>query len=102
MGIFPKNHVVVKPSLVKGAAGFETIESTEDPVAREVAEVVQEWGVLLVQLFRERNEKHFHKLKEVMMELIKHRREILSGTLPLDHLTELKSRVAAKIDWGNR
>ena len=100
--MFPKNHVVVKPSLVKGAIGFETIESKEDPVAREVAEVVQEWGTLLLQLFSDRNERGFHKLKEVMMELIKHRKQILSRTLPSDHLKELKSRVAAKIDWGNR
>ncbi|MEQ2176159.1 Dedicator of cytokinesis protein 5 [Goodea atripinnis] len=34
--------------------------------------------------------------------LIEYRSQIVSGTLPKDDLVELKKKVAAKIDYGNR
>lgn len=34
--------------------------------------------------------------------LIEYRSQIVSGTLPKDDLVELKKKVTAKIDYGNR
>lgn len=41
-------------------------------------------------------------MREVMMELIKTRRQILADTLPHDHLVDLKARATERIDVGNR
>lgn len=78
------------------------VEPDEDPIALEVSEVLTEWGTILLKLYEERKERRFNRIKDVILELITHRRQILSGTLPHDKLKDLKSRVTAKIDWGNR
>lgn len=38
----------------------------------------------------------------MIYDLIEWRSQILSGTLPQDELKELKKKVTAKIDYGNR
>ncbi|XP_043542553.1 dedicator of cytokinesis protein 5-like [Chiloscyllium plagiosum] len=44
----------------------------------------------------------FYHVRDMTYSLIEGRSQILSGTLPKDELTELKSKVIAKIDYGNR
>lgn len=40
-----------------------------------------------------------HKL---MYDLIEWRKQILSETLPVDELKDIKQIVTSKVDWGNR
>jgi hypothetical protein len=105
LGIFPKNHVALKKCKVTGPSGqFETVEFEEDQLAHEIAEVVREWGRLLLIQFEDpnRSDHRFTDLRATLMKLITYRREILAGTLPHDKLYELKSRVSYQIDTGNR
>jgi len=105
LGIFPKSHVASKNCRVSGPPGqFEAVEFEEDQLAREIADVVREWGRLLLIQFvdPEQSELRFAALRETLMKLIKYRREILAGTLPHDKLSELKSKVAYQVDSGNR
>lgn len=44
----------------------------------------------------------FHSVRHMIYDLIEWRSQILSGTLPQDELKELKKKVTAKIDYGNR
>lgn len=44
----------------------------------------------------------FHNVRHMIYNLIEWRSQILSGTLPQDELKELKKKVTAKIDYGNR
>lgn len=37
-----------------------------------------------------------------MRELLEWRKQLLNGTLTQDQIRELKLRITAKIDWGNR
>ncbi|NXU26372.1 DOCK5 protein, partial [Thalassarche chlororhynchos] len=44
----------------------------------------------------------FRHVQQMTYSLIEWRSQILSGTLPKDELAELKKKVTAKIDYGNR
>lgn len=44
----------------------------------------------------------FRHLQQLTYSLMEWRSQILSGTLPKDELAELKKKVTAKIDYGNR
>lgn len=48
------------------------------------------------------NREMFSRVRNMMYDLIEWRSQILSGTLPQDELKELKQKVTAKIDYGNR
>lgn len=52
--------------------------------------------------FLQRNDENFVKMKPQMVELMKSRSQILSGTLPVDELKEIKRLVTSKIDMGNK
>lgn len=44
----------------------------------------------------------FRGVQQMAYSLIEYRSQIVSGTLPKDDLVELKKKVTAKIDYGNR
>lgn len=44
----------------------------------------------------------FRGVQQMSYSLIEYRSQIVSGTLPKDDLVELKKKVTAKIDYGNR
>lgn len=44
----------------------------------------------------------FRNVQQMAYSLIEYRSQIVSGTLPKDDLVELKKKVTAKIDYGNR
>jgi len=44
----------------------------------------------------------FNMIHDVMSELIVLRRRLLSAALTQGQIAELKSRIASKIDWGNK
>lgn len=44
----------------------------------------------------------FRSVQQMAYSLIEYRSQIVSGTLPKDDLVELKKKVTAKIDYGNR
>lgn len=44
----------------------------------------------------------FRTVQQMAYSLIEYRSQIVSGTLPKDDLVELKKKVTAKIDYGNR
>jgi len=46
--------------------------------------------------------EHFKAIEHRIFELIGYRSKILSGTLPVDELKEIKQLVTSKIDMGNK
>lgn len=44
----------------------------------------------------------FRGVQQMAYSLIEYRSQIVSGTLPKDDLVELKKKVTAKMDYGNR
>ena len=70
------------------------------PVVQEVTAVLREWGQIGQELYR----THDHKWRAVyllMSDLMTSRSKMLTGTLTLDELRELKKAVTSKIDYGN-
>lgn len=51
---------------------------------------------------QERETYKFQTVRKVMRDLVDWRRQLLTGTLTQDQTRELKLKVTAKIDWGNR
>ncbi|XP_072404844.1 dedicator of cytokinesis protein 1-like [Chiloscyllium punctatum] len=72
------------------------------PLVQELTTTLREWGVIWHQLYLSGNKAMFYHVRDMTYSLIEGRSQILSGTLPKDELTELKSKVIAKIDYGNR
>ncbi|KFM70972.1 Dedicator of cytokinesis protein 1, partial [Stegodyphus mimosarum] len=99
-GIFPKSYISVKESIIDKTGPHEAIIPREPPIVQEITSVIREWGAIWKQLYVAR-EPEFDVIRNMMYELIDWRRKIMSGTLPVDELKELKQRATAKIDMGN-
>uniref|UniRef100_A0A8D2LHM2 Dedicator of cytokinesis 5 n=1 Tax=Varanus komodoensis TaxID=61221 RepID=A0A8D2LHM2_VARKO len=63
---------------------------------------LREWVVIWHRLYVENKTTLFRHVQQMTYSLIEWRSQILSGTLPKDELAELKKKVTAKIDYGNR
>ncbi|XP_015379000.1 PREDICTED: dedicator of cytokinesis protein 3 [Diuraphis noxia] len=71
-------------------------------VVREVSLVLRDWNCIWKSLYVERETYKFITLRKVMRELLEWRKQLLTGTLTQDQTRELKLKITAKIDWGNR
>ncbi|XP_038599409.1 dedicator of cytokinesis protein 1 isoform X1 [Tachyglossus aculeatus] len=101
-GIFPASYIHLKEAIVEGKGQHETVIPSELPLIQEVTTTVREWSVIWRQLYVQDNREMFHSVRSMIYDLMEWRSQILSGTLPQDQLRELKKKVTAKIDYGNR
>uniref|UniRef100_A0A670JSG5 Dedicator of cytokinesis 5 n=1 Tax=Podarcis muralis TaxID=64176 RepID=A0A670JSG5_PODMU len=75
---------------------------SELPLVQELTSTLREWAVIWHRLYVENKKSLFRQVQQMTYSLIEWRSQILSGTLPKDELAELKKKVTAKIDYGNR
>ncbi|XP_050533759.1 dedicator of cytokinesis protein 3 isoform X2 [Daktulosphaira vitifoliae] len=101
-GIFPSTYIHLKPYRIENEGNFETVIPLEDSVVREVSLVLRDWNCIWKSLYVERETYKFITLRKVMRELLDWRKQLLTGTLTQDQTKELKLKITAKIDWGNR
>uniref|UniRef100_A0A670ID13 Dedicator of cytokinesis 1 n=1 Tax=Podarcis muralis TaxID=64176 RepID=A0A670ID13_PODMU len=101
-GIFPSSYIQLKEAIVEGKGQHETVIPSELPLIQEVTTTLREWSTIWRQLYIQDNREMFHNVRHMIYDLIEWRSQILSGTLPQDELKELKKKVTAKIDYGNR
>lgn len=101
-GIFPTSYIHLKPCKVDVEGPHETVTPVEDPVVREVNYVLREWSIIWKRLYTEMETDKVTRIRTVMLDLIDCRRQLIAGTLTLDQAKDLKQRITAKIDWGNR
>ncbi|KAK7820680.1 hypothetical protein U0070_026224 [Myodes glareolus] len=80
----------------------ETVIPGELPLVQELTNTLREWAVIWRKLYVNNKVTLFRQLQQMTYSLIEWRSQILSGTLPKDELAELKKKVTAKIDHGNR
>ncbi|XP_067134903.1 dedicator of cytokinesis protein 1-like [Centruroides vittatus] len=99
-GIFPKVFICVKEAVIDKTGPHEAIIPREPPIVQEITSVLREWGDYWKELYVKSN-GNFETIRNMMYELIEWRRQIMSGTLPVDELKEIKQKVTAKIDVGN-
>ncbi|XP_026674071.1 dedicator of cytokinesis protein 1 isoform X3 [Ceratina calcarata] len=89
-GIFPKPYVhVLKQSM------------NTDCLIHEITNVLREWGHHWKHLYVVHS-VHFRTMQQQILELIGYRSKILSGTLTVDELKDMKRLATARIDTGNQ
>ncbi|XP_043392159.1 dedicator of cytokinesis protein 5 isoform X2 [Chelonia mydas] len=101
-GIFPKTYIHLKEATVEDRGQHETVIPSELPLVQELTSTLREWAVIWHKLYVDNRMTQFRHLQQMTYCLIEWRSQILSGTLPKDELAELKKKVTAKIDYGNR
>ncbi|XP_004414191.1 PREDICTED: dedicator of cytokinesis protein 5 [Odobenus rosmarus divergens] len=101
-GIFPETYIHLKEATVEDRGQHETVIPGELPLVQELTSTLREWAVIWRKLYVNNKAILFHQLQQMTYSLIEWRSQILSGTLPKDELAELKKKVTAKIDHGNR
>ncbi|XP_026527103.1 dedicator of cytokinesis protein 5 [Notechis scutatus] len=101
-GIFPSTYIHLKEATVQDGGQNETVIPSEVPLVQELTSTLREWVVIWHRLFVANKSSLFRHVQQMTYSLIEWRSQILSGTLPKDELAELKKKVTAKIDYGNR
>ncbi|KFW80666.1 Dedicator of cytokinesis protein 5, partial [Manacus vitellinus] len=101
-GIFPETYIHLKEAIVKDRGQHETVIPSELPLGQELTSTLREWAVIWHKLYVNNKTTQFRHVQQLTYSLIEWRSQILSGTLPKDELAELKKKVTAKIDYGNR
>ncbi|XP_053307198.1 dedicator of cytokinesis protein 1 isoform X2 [Spea bombifrons] len=101
-GIFPASYIHLKEAIVEGKGQHETVVPCEIPLVQEVTSTLREWSIIWRQLYVQDNRDMFNCVRNMIYDLVEWRSQILSGTLPQDELKELKKKITARIDYGNR
>ncbi|XP_041426843.1 dedicator of cytokinesis protein 1 isoform X2 [Xenopus laevis] len=101
-GIFPASFIHLKEAIIDGKGQHETIVPCEIPLVQEVTTTLREWSIIWRQLYIQDNRDMFKCVRNMIYDLVEWRSQILSGTLPQDELKELKKKITARIDYGNR
>uniref|UniRef100_A0AAY4ECE3 Dedicator of cytokinesis 5 n=1 Tax=Denticeps clupeoides TaxID=299321 RepID=A0AAY4ECE3_9TELE len=92
-GIFPSTYIHLKEAKVEG------IIPADLPLVQELGATLREWIQIWHKLYVS---TLFRNVQQMTYCLIEYRSQIVSGTLPKDDLVDLKKKVTAKIDYGNR
>ncbi|XP_075699239.1 dedicator of cytokinesis protein 1 [Rhinoderma darwinii] len=101
-GIFPASYVHLKEATVEGKGQLEAVVPCEIPLVQEVTTTLREWSIIWRLLYVQDNREMFNCVRNMICDLVEWRSQILSGTLPQDELKELKKKITARIDYGNR
>uniref|UniRef100_A0A3B5MA08 Dedicator of cytokinesis 5 n=1 Tax=Xiphophorus couchianus TaxID=32473 RepID=A0A3B5MA08_9TELE len=101
-GIFPASYIHLKEATVEGIGKQEIIIPADLPLVQEIGATLREWVQIWQELFVANKITLFRSVQQMAYSLIEYRSQIVSGTLPKDDLVELKKKVTAKIDYGNR
>ncbi|XP_070151186.1 dedicator of cytokinesis protein 1 isoform X5 [Polyergus mexicanus] len=89
-GIFPKSYIYILQ------------KSTHmDNLVHEITNVLREWGHHWKYLYVTHSE-HFKTMQQQILDAIGYRSKILSGTLTVDELKDMKRLATARIDTGNQ
>lgn len=101
-GIFPVSYIYIKDANKEESSSGKVGVFKEEALVEELTSVLREWGAMWKQVYLKREDSLFHNVKDLMLELMDWRRQILAKALPGDQLKQLKQRVTQTIDFGNK
>ncbi|XP_035235393.1 dedicator of cytokinesis protein 5 isoform X1 [Anguilla anguilla] len=101
-GIFPASYIHLKEAKVEGTGQQEIVIPADLPLVMELGATLREWAQIWHKLYVSNKTTLFRSVQQMAYSLIEYRSQIVSGTLPKDDLVELRKKVTAKIDYGNR
>uniref|UniRef100_A0A673CGJ4 Dedicator of cytokinesis 5 n=1 Tax=Sphaeramia orbicularis TaxID=375764 RepID=A0A673CGJ4_9TELE len=96
------SYIHLKEATVEGIGQQEIIIPADLPLVQELGATLREWAQIWHKLYVANKTTLFRNVQQMAYSLIEYRSQIVSGTLPKDDLVELKKKVTAKIDYGNR
>uniref|UniRef100_A0A8D3D1I7 Dedicator of cytokinesis 5 n=1 Tax=Scophthalmus maximus TaxID=52904 RepID=A0A8D3D1I7_SCOMX len=96
------SYIHLKEATFEGIGQQEIIIPADLPLVQELGATLREWAQIWHTLFVANKTTQFRSVQQMAYSLIEYRSQIVSGTLPKDDLVELKKKVTAKIDYGNR
>uniref|UniRef100_A0A8D2N0H5 Dedicator of cytokinesis 1 n=1 Tax=Zonotrichia albicollis TaxID=44394 RepID=A0A8D2N0H5_ZONAL len=99
MGIFPASYIHLKEAIVEDLLYESLLIIAISPVCSQASK--PDFSPVFPPQQQD-NREMFRSVRHMIYDLIEWRSQILSGTLPQDELKELKKKVTAKIDYGNR
>uniref|UniRef100_A0A3P8WR81 Dedicator of cytokinesis 5 n=1 Tax=Cynoglossus semilaevis TaxID=244447 RepID=A0A3P8WR81_CYNSE len=102
LGIFPASYIHLKEATVEGSGQQEVVVPADLPLVHELSATLREWAQIWHKLFVSNRSSLFRSVQQMAYSLMEYRSQIVSGTLPKDDLVELKKKVTAKVDYGNR
>ncbi|XP_034240436.1 dedicator of cytokinesis protein 1 isoform X3 [Thrips palmi] len=100
-GIFPKAYIHVAESITDKSGMSEFPILKQPQVVQEMTSVLKEWGTIWKWLYVTHSDQ-FKSMERRILDLIRCRSKILSGTLPVDELRQMKKQVTSMIDVGNK
>uniref|UniRef100_A0A8C2GQS7 Dedicator of cytokinesis 5 n=1 Tax=Cyprinus carpio TaxID=7962 RepID=A0A8C2GQS7_CYPCA len=80
----------------------QTVVPNDLPLVQELGTTLREWTQIWHKLYVSNKTTLFRSVQQMAYSLIEYHSQIVSGTLPNDDLVELRKKVTAKIDYGNR
>jgi len=89
-GIFPKSYVIIKNTM------------DFDIVTNELTQVIREWGLLLIQYFKEKKMNEYKVMKDRLSLLLDWHTKINSPSITKEVRDMLKGKVISKIEEGRR
>ncbi|XP_047127014.1 dedicator of cytokinesis protein 3 isoform X1 [Hydra vulgaris] len=100
-GIFPKNCIALKESILSNPGPYEVVLPITEPIVEEVTAVLAEWVKIWKDFYLERKFNMFTMLRKAMHLLMEYRREIICGKLTKEQQHEVKSQITNQIDLVN-
>uniref|UniRef100_A0A9J8D1R6 Dedicator of cytokinesis 5 n=1 Tax=Cyprinus carpio carpio TaxID=630221 RepID=A0A9J8D1R6_CYPCA len=88
--------------LVNKKGNVNTVVPNDLPLVQELGTTLREWTQIWHKLYVSNKTTLFRSVQQMAYSLIEYHSQIVSGTLPNDDLVELRKKVTAKIDYGNR
>uniref|UniRef100_A0A8C8IG60 Dedicator of cytokinesis 5 n=1 Tax=Oncorhynchus tshawytscha TaxID=74940 RepID=A0A8C8IG60_ONCTS len=96
------SYIHLKEAKVEGTGQQEIVIPGDLPLVLELGATLREWAQIWHKLYVNNKTTLFRGVQQMAYSLIEYRSQIVSGTLPKDDLVELRKKVTAKIDYGNR
>lgn len=103
-GIFPASYITCTPEIRSYCRSSSISSSTacNDPLLDEVTCTIKDWSEMWRSELFVKGSSLCSPIKKVLCDLVQLRKELLTQALASKQLRELREKIGAKIDWGNR
>lgn len=99
-GIYPKNYVRTVESYVEKTAAGEQVLYKQPLMVAEITSALRDWLKITHAFYTSHKEK-WKGIFKLMGDLMSKRSKIISGTLTLEELRDMRQTITTQIDFGN-
>jgi len=99
-GIYPKNYIRIVESYLEKTACGEQVLLKQPLMVAEITSALRDWLKITHAFYTSHKEK-WKGIFKLMGDLMNKRSKIISGTLTIEELRDLRQTITAQIDFGN-